>query len=123
MKYIEIYPESNSIRISKDLVRSMKQSNSIFRKVNPKFVQIVRIARTNDFCIIPRKPSDTFKMQCSMCLPTGKRKTPYSFNLTIPSLEMISAFTGINFSQGKILKVTEIKIPSTNLIVYKICSK
>lgn len=121
--YIEIYPDCNSVRISKKLMKAMAQADSTFRKANPKFVQIVRITGTNNFCIVPRKPSDTFKMQCSICQPTGKRKTPYSFNLNIPSLEFISLVTGMTLQERKVLKVAELQIPSGNLTVFKICNR
>lgn len=114
--YIETYPKSQLIRVSWKLFKRLG-----FKRGHPAFVQIVKIKGEDTFVIVKRQPSDTFKTQCCMLHRTPKHRTPAQFQMTIPSLEYISAITGMDLSQRKILKVKQFS--ARNFTYYKICNR
>lgn len=115
--YLQINNNPDSpVLMSRKLFKAMN-----FPKGHPMFLQIVQVKGESSFAIVKRTPKETFQTQCCMILPTGKKRTPASFEMTIPSMEYFLAVTGIQLMTSKILKVKEIITPQ--ITYYRICNK
>lgn len=115
--YLQITNNPNSpVLMSRKLFKALG-----YAKRHPMFLQIVQIKGESAFAIVKRTPKDTFKTQCCMVLPTKKKRTPASFEMTIPSLEYFLTVTGIQLTTSKILKVKQIITPL--ITYYRICDK
>lgn len=95
------------VKMSKKLCRAMG-----FNGRWPAFAMLSKIKGRDGYVIVPRKPSDTFRMQCLYCTSTGVGKTPAQFEFNIPSRELFLYEMGINvLSRTRILRVKPVHTP------------
>lgn len=116
--YIQVSNNPDSpVLLSRKLFKSME----LEKEKAPWFIQLSVIKGTDRFAIVKRTHQDTFKTQCSMISPSGKRKHPAFFLWTIPSLEYFIGVTGISITNTKILKVK--KVQTDKLTYWEICNR
>lgn len=99
------------VAISRKLHKALNLDSS----KNPSgAISISLIKGTNQFCIIRRKPEETFQQQCSLVTPHPARskRTPSVFHWSIPSLEFIKTVTGMKIMSSKVVKVKPMQLQS-----------